>query len=267
MTTSISISIKQGVGTLTLVPAVEGKPPVLNRTVLRSLNEAVDRFEHAAREGLLRVAFVRSASPKFFCAGADIGALQKIDERSITPWIALGHRVFNRLEDLPVPVIARVEGYALGGGLELAMACDAIFASNTARFGQTEARLGLVAGWGGSWRLPRRVGMARARLLFHSSEILSAREASRIRLIDFAGTADALEKRCRKFAGAVVAGSEVSHAAHKRLVAAAPAASRDEARQAEAAESIRCLGSASTRQRLADFFTARANRGQRRQWP
>lgn len=262
MTTTIDLSISEGVATVTLVPAASGKPPTLDHPVLDRIEAVIGRLAEAAREGSLRLAFLRSASPKFFCVGADVGSLKDLNASSIVPWIQHGHRVFNRLEDLPVPVVARVEGYALGGGLELAMACDAIFASETAQFGQTEAKLGFVSGWGGSWRLPRRVGLARAKVMFFTGQIIAAPEAERIGLVEFCGSSSALEEHCRQFAAEVRAGSEVSHAGHKRLLAASLSASREESAQAEAAESKHCAGSPSTLQRLHEFLAARASRSQ-----
>ncbi len=260
MTTTISVAIAEGIGTLTLCPAVEGKPPTFDHAVLEQMDGAVGRLEEAAHAGTLRLLFVRSASPKFFCVGADLGSLRSLDAQSIIPWVEHGHRVFNRLEDLPVPVIARVEGYTLGGGLELAMACDAIFAHEKAQFGHTEAKLGFVAGWGGSWRLPRRVGLARAKVMFFTGQILDAAEARRIGLVEFVGTGDALDEHCRQFVEAVRSGSDASHSGHKRLLAAAFSASRDEGGRAEAAQSTQCAGSPSTRQRLADFFATRSKK-------
>jgi enoyl-CoA hydratase len=148
MTTTISLSITDRVGTLTLTPATAGKPPTLNHAVLDQFDAVLAQLETAARSADLDLVFIRSAAPKYFCVGADVASLQTLDAESIILWVEHGHRVFNRLEDLPVPVVARVEGYALGGGLKLAMACDAIFASESAQLGQTEAKLGFVAGSG-----------------------------------------------------------------------------------------------------------------------
>jgi enoyl-CoA hydratase len=241
-----------GIGTLSLLPAAAGKPPTLDHAALDRLDAALAQVE--AQAGALRVLFLRSASPKYFCVGADLVALRQVSTDTIAAWIEHGHRVFNRLEDLPLPVVARVEGYALGGGLELALACDLIFAGESAQIGQTEARLGFVAGWGGSWRLPRRIGPARAKELFFTARIISAAAAERLGLVDFVGPGATLEAHCRAFAADVVAGSAVSAREHKALVAGAGGRPRSEACSAETRASLDCLRAPDTQARLAAFF-------------
>jgi enoyl-CoA hydratase len=164
LSATVQFGCQGQIGTLSLVPAVSGKPPTLDHAALDRLDAALAEVE--AKANSIRLLFVCSAAPKYFCVGADLTALKLVSTETIGAWIDHGHRTFNRLADLPMPVVARIEGYALGGGLELALACDLIFAGETAQLGQTEAKLGFVAGWGGSWRLPRRVGVARPRNCF-----------------------------------------------------------------------------------------------------
>ena len=185
MSSEVKVTIADRVGYLQLFPEREGKPFAINETTLASLENAIIQLEE--KKDALALVWVVSESSRYFCVGADIKALQQLNAETIAGWVSNGHRVFNRLEDLPVPTVAYVEGYALGGGLELAMACDLIFAANSARFGQTEASLGFVAGWGGSWRLPRRVGEARAKELLYSGRILEAYDAYKLGLVQFCG--------------------------------------------------------------------------------
>lgn len=255
MTTRFSLQVSGGVGTLTMQPDPERKPPTLDHTSLANFETALTEIEQAVQRGELRVLFVVSANERFFCAGANVETLATLDETTIAAWIAHGHRLFARLEDLPVPTVARVEGYALGGGLELALACDLIFAAEGAQFGQTEARLGFVAGWGGSWRLPRRIGLAHAKEMFFSARMLPSCEAVGLGLADFSGPPVALAERCRQFAKDVLAGSPESHRQHKRVLAAT--AGRTAAAEAEAAASIACLRAPETRQRVQAFLAAR----------
>ncbi|MEJ1974097.1 MAG: enoyl-CoA hydratase/isomerase family protein [Lacunisphaera sp.] len=160
-------------------------------------------------------------------------------------------------KDLPMPTVACVEGYALGGGLELALACDLIFASETAHCGQPEGKLGFVAGWGGSWRLPRRIGVPAAKRLFFTGEILPAAEALRLGLVDLVATGRPLEEPLKAFDAQVLAGSAVAARQHKLLLASAFTATREEAGQYEAEASESCLVTDDTRARLDAFFAKR----------
>lgn len=255
MSTTITLSIGAGVGTILLRQEKESRPPTLDHPTLDQLDAMIAEAETAAAAGRLRVLFIASASPRSFCAGANVEALADLGPATIERWIRHGHAVFARLEDLGVPTVARVEGYALGGGLELALACDLIFAADTAQLGLTEARLGFVAGWGGSWRLPRRVGLARAKELLFSGRAIAAGEAHRLGLVDFFGPEAALAARCERFAADVAAGSPASHRGHKRLLA--DAAGRAAAADAEAAASVACVSSADTQARVQAFLSRR----------
>lgn len=257
MNTTLDLVVADGVATLTLVADEPRRPPTFDHPTLDALDARLT--EVAARLGpaSIRLLFIRSASPRFFCAGANLNALQTINADTIGAWVAHGHEVFARLEDLPIPTVARVEGFALGGGLELALACDLIFARDTAELGQTEAALGFVAGWGGSMRLPRRVGVARAKELFFSARRVPAAAALTYGLIDFCGDADALAAHCDDFASAVKSGSARSHAEHKRLVDAAAGRSRADGARAEADASVACLRDSDTAARLRHFLHAR----------
>lgn len=172
----------------------ERKPPAMDLALFAEMHAALDILAAAGSESP-RALVLRSASPKVFLAGANIAVLATLDERTMGSWVAEGHRLFDRLETLPIPVIAMVAGYVLGGGLELALACDWIYATTAARFGQTEAKLGFVCGWGGAYRLAQRIGVARARELFYTARIIEAEEAARLGLANFVGDAAAVENR------------------------------------------------------------------------
>lgn len=257
--TRIELEIADDVATLWLRPPTETKPPTLDGAVLADLERTISQVQAGAQRGEVRLLWVRSRSPKFFCAGANLAMLRTVTAETIETWVREGHRVLAQLEDLPVPVVARVEGYALGGGLELALACDLVFSGHTAQFGQTEAKLGFVAGWGGSWRLPRRVGLARAKELFFTGRLVAAEEAARLGLVDFCGDAAALEAHAAQFAAAVRAGSAVSHAGHKHLLRQAAGWTREESASGEAAASAGCLRSGDTQARLRAFFARGRN--------
>jgi enoyl-CoA hydratase len=248
MITRLSTTFTDTVCTLTLEPP-EGKPPTLDHDVMGAFEQVLTKIE--GQLPTLRAVVVRSASPKFFCAGANLKVMETIDRDSIGSWVERGHRLLNRLEALPVPVLARVEGYALGGGLELAMACDVIFASDAARFGQTEAKLGFVTGWGGSYRLVRRVGLARAKEVVFSGRLLEAEESVRIGLAEWQGTPADLDAKVAEFLAAVAGNGRVAIAEMKRILAACPETNLDDNRMMEVEASRRALtdGDASTRLR------------------
>ncbi len=147
----------------------------LNAAVLDALEEHVQSLASTPE---LR-AVILSGAGRAFVAGADIKAMSVLSPSGAAAFAAKGHRIFQALSDLPVPVIAAVNGFCLGGGCELALACDLIYASEFARFGQPEVGLGLIPGFGGTQRLARKIGpMAAADLLF-SGRIIKADEALR----------------------------------------------------------------------------------------
>jgi enoyl-CoA hydratase len=134
---------------------------------------------------------------------------------------ALGHEVFGRLEALDVPVVAAVNGAALGGGLELALACDFVVASDQARLGLPETTLGLIPGFGGTQRLALRIGLARARDLIYLGRVIEAGEALRLGLVDRVVAADALMAEAARFAAELAGRAPVALRQAKRLTRAA----------------------------------------------
>ncbi|MBM4366633.1 MAG: enoyl-CoA hydratase/isomerase family protein [Deltaproteobacteria bacterium] len=154
------------------------RPPVnaLNREVLADLAAALDQLGDA------RAVVITGGGGKAFVAGADIAAMKDLDPVTAMSFAAEGQAVLDRLEALPVPVIAAVNGFALGGGCELAMACDIILAAPGAQFGQPEVKLGVIPGFGGTQRLVRRVGSQRARELCFTGRVVKADEAVAIGL-------------------------------------------------------------------------------------
>jgi enoyl-CoA hydratase len=150
---------KAPISTLTI-----NRPPALNalnKSVLEQIAIVIREVRHDAS---VRVLIVTGAGDRAFVAGADIAQMSKMSTVDGLEFSRLGHRVMESIEDLPIPVIAAVNGFALGGGVELAMACDLIIASEKARFGQPEINLGLIPGFGGTQRLPHRMIDAKAAL-------------------------------------------------------------------------------------------------------
>jgi len=179
----------------------------LNKSVLEQIAQVLREVRH---DTSVRVLIVTGAGDRAFVAGADIAAMSKMSTVDGLEFSRLGHRVMGTIEDLPIPVIAAVNGFALGGGVELAMACDLIIASERARFGQPEINLGLIPGFGGTQRLPHRIGQAKARELIMTGDMIDARTALDLGLVNYVVAPDQLMAETRKLAEKVASKSSVA---------------------------------------------------------
>jgi enoyl-CoA hydratase/carnithine racemase len=160
------------------------RPKVLNALNTPTWTDLRRAFEQVRDDTAIRGAILTGAGDKAFIAGADISELARVTAFEAEQSSRLGQGVLDLIEDLGKPVIAAVNGFALGGGCETAMACTLRIAVETARFGQPEVALGLIPGGGGTQRLPRLVGRGRALQLILSAEMISAQEAYRIGLVN-----------------------------------------------------------------------------------
>lgn len=171
----------------------------LNGDVLDGLDT---QLRDLGKPGEVRGVFLRGAGDKAFVAGADIGQMRTLDPAGAEAFARHGLAVFERLERLPVPVVAVVDGYCLGGGCELALACDWIVATDQAVFGQPEVSLGIIPGFGGTQRLPRRIGPAAALDLITTGRQVVAAEARQIGLAHQVVATESLEPALSKIAKA-----------------------------------------------------------------
>jgi len=153
----------------------------LNNQLFLELNDLIGKIE---LDETIKALIITGVGDKAFAAGADISELNKCDRRSGKQFSELGSNVMLRIEQLRIPVIAAVNGFALGGGCELAMCCHIRFASEKAKFGQPEVNLGIIPGYGGTQRLPRLVGKSKAMELIISGNIIDVNEAYRIGLVN-----------------------------------------------------------------------------------
>src|SRR5882757_5488405 len=160
------------------------RPKVLNALNQRTWEDLKAAFEDAQDDATVCGVILTGAGDKAFIAGADISELAQISAVQAEKSSTFGQDVLNLIENLGKPVIAAVNGFALGGGCETAMACTIRIAAETAKFGQPEVKLGVIPGGGGTQRLPRLVGKGRALQLILSGEIISAQEAYRIGLVN-----------------------------------------------------------------------------------
>jgi enoyl-CoA hydratase len=194
------------------------RPTVLNALDAITLGELIAAFAALAEAPDLRCVIVTGAGPKAFVAGADIGGMAALGPREARAFAELGHQLGDAIEALSVPVIAAVGGFALGAGCELALACDFIYASSTARFGQPEVNLGVIPGFGGTQRLARRVGLGHARELIYTGAIISAAEALRIGLVNAVVEPAELMPRVRAVAETIAAKPPLAVADAKRAL-------------------------------------------------
>lgn len=175
---AVTVESATGVGVLTVNRPEQMN--ALNRRVLEDLTAAVDML---AADPEIRVLVITGKGPKAFVAGADVAEMESFDQAMASEFARFGQSVFGKIEACPKPSIAAVNGYALGGGCELALACDIRIAAKNARFGQPEVGLGIIPGFGGTQRLARVVGRAAAMDLILSGRMVDADEALRVGLV------------------------------------------------------------------------------------
>src|ERR1700687_94221 len=184
----------------------------LNSQTLRELTQAVRECADS------RVVILTGAGDKAFVAGADISEMVPMGPWRAREFSELGHVLTALLEDIPAATIAAVDGYALGGGLELAVACDMIYASENARMGLPEVTLGVTPGFGGTQRLVRLVGKLKAKEMIFTGDMIEARRAQEIGLVNAVVPRDQLMPRCREIAAKIATRGPLAVARAKRLV-------------------------------------------------
>lgn len=185
------------------------KPEVLNALdseVLSELEEAVDAI---IKDETIR-ALIITGEGRSFVAGADIAAQSVLDMQGGRTWGQKGSAIFRKIELLEIPTIAAVNGFALGGGCELALSCDLIVASEKAKFGQPEVGLGITPGFSGTQRLPRRVGAGKAKELIFTGEIIRAQEAEKIGLVNRTVSQEKLMEECLALAEKIIKNGPVA---------------------------------------------------------
>ncbi len=190
----------------------------LNARVLAELTQLFQSLEAAAPEARTRAAILTGSGEKAFVAGADISEMSGLSAAQGYAFSAAGHRLGRLMEDVSFPIIAAVNGFALGGGCELALCADYIFASERAKFGQPETNLGLMPGFGGTQRLSRRVGLARARELVYSGEPINAELALAIGLVNRVVPAAELTSVCEQHARRIAEQAPLAVASSKRAL-------------------------------------------------
>jgi enoyl-CoA hydratase len=210
---NILFALQDGVCTIKF-----NRPKVLNALNLELLKELEEALTRVARDQDIRVLVLTGEGEKAFVAGADIGHMKSFTPLEGRRFSQFGQRVFAMLESLPIPVIACVNGFALGGGNEIAMACDLIYAAETAKFGQPEINLGLIPALGGTQRLPRLVGRNRALELCLTGRTIDAQEAWQMGLVNRVLPVDQLWEETMKVARSLATKGRVAVRAIKSVI-------------------------------------------------
>jgi enoyl-CoA hydratase len=197
---NLLLEISEGIATVTV-----NRPAAMNAMTTVTLEELAGVVAEIDRNPDIRVAILTGAGAKAFVAGADIAVMRDMTSTEARSLALRAHRIYAAIEQSPKPFIAAVNGYALGGGCELAMACDIRVASETAKFGQPEINIGILPGFGGTQRLPRLVGKGRALEIILTGEMIDAQEALRIGLVNRVVAPDELLAVARQLAGKIAA--------------------------------------------------------------
>ena len=194
----------------TIAYVTVNRPKVLNALSLATMEELGVAFQDIKDDSAIRVAILTGSGEKAFVAGADIGELAKQDPVSGKKFAHRGQAVLDLIENLGKPVIACVNGFALGGGCELALACTMRLASENAKLGQPEVKLGILPGYGGTQRLPRLVGKGLAMQMILAGEMITAQEAYRIGLVNEVVAAAELIPRAEAIAAKIIANAPLA---------------------------------------------------------
>ena len=210
---SISTEHKDALATVTIQRAQALN--ALNREVFYELRQAIAAVE--VQESV-RVVVITGSGVKAFAAGADVKAMADMSAAEGAEFARLGGAIMAMIEASSKPYIAAVHGYALGGGCELALACDFIYATDTAVFGQPEVKLGVIPGFGGTQRLARRVGSAKAKELIFTGKMLSSQQAHQIGLVDAVFSPEELMLEVEKTAAMIAENSAQAVAEAKRVI-------------------------------------------------
>ena len=194
------------------------RPKALNALNTKTFLEMEHALDQLASQKGIRALIITGGGEKAFVAGADISEMAELAAEGGRRFAELGHRIMATLEALPFPTIAAVNGFALGGGLELALACDFIYASEKAQLGLPETGLGVIPGFGGTQRLTRLVGKARAKEMLFTAARIDAAKAKEYGLVLEVLPADQLQTHCRDVAQKIARNGPLAVAEAKRIV-------------------------------------------------
>ena len=248
---NIKYEVKGNLGYLTI-----NRPKALNALNTEVLSELADALKEIEADDAVKAVIV-TGEGKAFVAGADIAQMSKLNAVEGRAMMQAGHKVMNTIDQMPKPFIAAVNGFALGGGCELAMACDIRIASSKAKFGQPEVGLGIIPGFCGTQRLSRLVGKGMAKYLIYSAEMISAEEAFRIGLVEKVVEPDALMEAAEKLANTIASKAPIAVAQAKIAINNGFDMDLKSASQLEVEATTVCFGSEDQKEGMAAFLEKR----------
>lgn len=259
MSDTILLSVADGVATITL-----NRPDKLNAFAGDMRERLIEALDRVAADPHARVLAITGAG-RAFCSGGDVQHMVDLQRRrasfdELRPLLDRGRDIVTRLASLPIPVIAAVNGVAAGAGCNLALACDVRLASDAAKFGETFVKIGLHADWGGTFALPRLVGVAKAMELCWTGDVIGADEALRAGLVQRVWPAGEFDAAWRAWVAALAAAPQASVRGAKATLRASLHATLDQCLDAEASAQAACWAHADAAEGLVAFVEKRAPR-------
>ena len=233
------------------------RPDKLNALNAELLGELDAALAELSRDASIACAILTGAGDKAFAAGADIAAMLPMTTEQGRAFSEMGHRICSRIERAPFPVIGAINGFALGGGCELALACDFLYASDKAKLGQPEVNLGIIPGFGGTQRLARRVGLARARELCFTGDAIGAEDALRMGLVNAVVPHAELLPKVKEVAAKIASKGRVAIAQCKRVLFSGADVPLDVANALETQAFAMLFGTSDRKEGMSAFLETR----------
>lgn len=249
---NILYQVEEGIATITF-----NRPKALNALNIALLKELECALCGIEEDEDIRVLVLTGAGEKSFVAGADITEINTLTPLQAKHFSTVGHRIIGRLQQLPIPVIAAVNGFALGGGSEMALACDFIYASEKALFGLPEINLGVIPGFGGTQRLTRLVGKNMAKEMIFTGKMLSGAEAKALGIVNQVFAPEALMDGALKTATLIASKGKVSMKLAKQLINAGSEVDLPAAIQMEIDAFAVCVASEDAKEGTSAFLEKR----------
>lgn len=249
---NITTEVKEGIGTLTV-----NRPKAMNALNIDTLNEIIKGVKDLEADKAINVIIMTGAGDKAFIAGADIAAMNEMGRSDAESFAHIGHHAMKTIRECEKPVIAMVNGYALGGGTETVLACDFVYASENAKFGLPEVSLGIFPGFGGTQRLPRHIGEQRAKELIFSGRVISAQEAYEWGIVNKVVPADKLLEATLATAGEIMKKGQVAVRLAKGAINSGLCKTLSEGLEVERDTFVKCFETEDRKEGMAAFLEKR----------